>query len=270
MLRKLLKYEFRSTGRTFGLIYLATALLALATGLLFRMETELSIMRLIQAVVGSSFGVMICVIFGATAVLSLSRYSRGIYGDEGYLVHTLPVSPWQLITAKLIPCLVWSIASCAMALVALVLMIFGNRVGLPGFWEGVVQFFRAVGHLFGQIEWTAKCWQAIGELALAGLLMLAFLAGLVLQCYLCIGLGNLMRRRALWAVLFWFGINVVSSWLQTFLGDAAGITTGLIALLNRSRLTAGSMALAALFELLWAALWWAGTQYLLTRRLNLS
>lgn len=44
-------------------------------------------------------GVFIALIV-ATVLIILQRFYKGLLRDEGYLMHTLPVKPWQLITAK--------------------------------------------------------------------------------------------------------------------------------------------------------------------------
>ena len=36
----------------------------------------------------------------ATIIIVIMRFYKGLLGDEGYLMHTLPVKPWQLITSK--------------------------------------------------------------------------------------------------------------------------------------------------------------------------
>ncbi len=267
MLRKLLKYEFRSTGRTYGLIYLVTVLLALATGLLSHLENFSDVIQFVFSLVSGGFIIMFCVIFLATVILSLTRYSRGLYGDEGYLMHTLPVSPWQLIASKLIPSIVWTIATLAVALASLLVMILGSELFRPGFWEGVGRFF--------QIHLSMSDWNTIGLLAMFGLLWLLFLAGALLQIYLCIGLGHLTNQHhAAWSVLLYFGINVAMSWFQTFLANMSGSTAGMVTLVagigENSMLTYGLLARACLFEILWAAIYWAGTQLLLTKKLNLN
>ena len=271
MLRKLLKYEFRSTGRTYGLIYLVTVLLAVATGLLSHLESLSNIIDLIFNLTSAGFTIMVFVIFVVTVVLNLTRYGRGLYGDEGYLMHTLPVSPWQLIASKLITSIVWTVATLAVALVSLLVMILGSELFRPGFWEGVGRFFQAL----MQIHLSASDWNTIGLLAMFCLLWLLFLTGALLQIYLCIGLGHLTsRHHAAWSVLLYFGINVAMSWFQTFLadmsGNAAGLGTMVAGLGENSMLTYGLLARACLFEILWAAVYWAGTQLLLTKKLNLN
>ena len=56
------------------------------------------------SIVGTITGFMYISIFialvAATVIIVILRFYKGLLGDEGYLMHTLPVKPWQLITSK--------------------------------------------------------------------------------------------------------------------------------------------------------------------------
>lgn len=105
MLGKLLKYDFRSMWKQFSVIWPAALILAFLNRFtMFGMDNP----------GGSAFGEWMGVIsmglFGGvcftmvilSAVFVLTRFYKGLLGDEGYLMHTLPVRSWQLVLSKLI------------------------------------------------------------------------------------------------------------------------------------------------------------------------
>ena len=64
-------------------------------------------------------------IFVATMLITIQRFYKSLLGDEGYLMFTLPVRPWQLITSKLIVSALWSIVSCVVAVGSIMVMAIG-------------------------------------------------------------------------------------------------------------------------------------------------
>ena len=98
MLKQLLKYEFKATGRTYGGLYLALVALAVLSGFSLRSSSKDNFASLLL------FAYMVVAV--AVAVVSVmtivTRFTRNLLGREGYLMHTLPVTETQLVTSKLI------------------------------------------------------------------------------------------------------------------------------------------------------------------------
>ena len=107
MLKQLLKYEFKATGRTYGGLYLALVALAVLSGFSLRSSSKDNFASLLL------FAYMIVAV--AVAVVSVmtivTRFTRNLLGREGYLMHTLPVTESQLILSKLISSVVWMLCS---------------------------------------------------------------------------------------------------------------------------------------------------------------
>lgn len=105
MLSKLLKYEFKATCRIYGGLYLAILAVAALLGAFFRFPALASDFPF--AVVTIVY-LMLCVAIAViTALTIIQRFTRNLLGREGYLMHTLPVTPAQLILSKLISSMVW-------------------------------------------------------------------------------------------------------------------------------------------------------------------
>ena len=107
MLKQLLKYEFKATGRTYGGLYLALVALAVLSGFSLRSSSKDDFASLLL------FAYMVVAV--AVAVVSVmtivTRFTRNLLGREGYLMHTLPVTESQLILSKLISSVVWMLCS---------------------------------------------------------------------------------------------------------------------------------------------------------------
>ena len=169
MLSKLLKYEFKATCRIYGGLYLAILAAAALLGAFFRFPALVSDFPI--AVVTIVY-LMLCVAIAViTALTIIQRFTRNLLGREGYLMHTLPVTPAQLILSKLISSMVWLL--CSILVIALSLGVFFlcgmlNVNGIFSDWAGAVRDFRLLADilqrvlnvsgfmlLFTAIEWLA-------------------------------------------------------------------------------------------------------------------
>lgn len=112
MLGKLIKHEFKSRRGLYLGIYIVVILSSVLTmGATFLHEkfpdnllvTSLSAMLVVTLVIS------IIVMFVITLIMSVLRYYENLAKDEGYLMHTLPVSPLSLHVTKLIVPLCWFI-----------------------------------------------------------------------------------------------------------------------------------------------------------------
>ena len=110
MLSKLLRHEFRATGRIMLPVY---ALLLVSCGgctlfgRLLGRYPESTVLSVVQTVFATLFGVTTFGMLLLTLVLMVYRFYKNLMTDEGYLMFTLPVSRSQLIWSKLLVALVW-------------------------------------------------------------------------------------------------------------------------------------------------------------------
>ena len=152
MLSKLLKYEFKATGRIYGGLYLAILAAAALLGAFFRFPALASDFPI---VVVTTVYLMLCVAIAViTALTIIQRFTRNLLGREGYLMHTLPVTPAQLILSKLISSMVWLL--CSILVIALSLGVFFlcgmlNVNGIFSDWAGVVRDFRQLADILQRV-----------------------------------------------------------------------------------------------------------------------
>ena len=152
MLSKLLKYEFKATGRIYGGLYLAILAAAALLGAFFRFPALASDFPI---VVVTTVYLMLCVAIAViTALTIIQRFTRNLLGREGYLMHTLPVTPAQLILSKLISSMVWLL--CSILVIALSLGVFFlcgmlNVNGIFSDWASAVRDFRQLADILQHV-----------------------------------------------------------------------------------------------------------------------
>jgi hypothetical protein len=115
MLGKLLKHEFRATGRIMLPLMGALLALALMANLSIRGLTgnlaDVPALKILFILILVFFGMGIVAIAVMALVVMISRFYRNLLKSEGYLMFTLPVSVHELIWSKLIVSLVWFFAT---------------------------------------------------------------------------------------------------------------------------------------------------------------
>lgn len=132
MLGKLIKYEFKATGRVILPLFGALLLVAIVSRLFISLQFK----------VPSSIGVAIAVIlmisvFVIVFVITLTRFYKNLLREEGYLMLTLPVSADSLIWSKLLVAAVWNVLSLLVAAIAVGIMAMTQ---IP--WGDIISGFR--------------------------------------------------------------------------------------------------------------------------------
>lgn len=101
MLLKLLKYEFKSTYLKFLSAFAVYIVMLAVLLIFFRNHLAITFCMVV-------FGVI--ALFVITFLELFQRYNNNLYGSEGYLMFTLPVSSRMLLLSKLITAFVWIMA----------------------------------------------------------------------------------------------------------------------------------------------------------------
>lgn len=269
MLSKLLKYEFRSTYRTYLGVYGVMVLLCAVTGALDHVNQLLGEQMPVWAIL---LVLTVMFLFAAviiTTVINLKRFYDGMFKDEGYLTHTLPVPAWQNLAAKLIPAVVWTIGTGIMMIISTMLMVMTSASVSGNVWG---DFFYAVGQVIANMNWTQ-----VAFLLQFCLLALLTLVCFILQIYASLTLGQLVPKHPVGAaVLIWFVFNLVQSWTQNFMSQILiNVSSGFSYMQTAGELlTADAFTHGfwwnVIFYLVWSVLFWVVTQLLLERRLNLN
>lgn len=185
-------------------------------------------------------------------VLMVQLFNKGLYGDEGYLMHTLPVTPWALVGSKAITTTAWLFA-------ALLSVLLGAFIGIDNFPRELAAMFTRgnTGEMLAGIAYTFS----------------GFLSGL-LTIYLCIALARLMVQRGVLPVAIGIGIgisiivNIINAAVFSGMGDMsrAAAMSGMFFPFFRTFgfIAFGSSWAAAMWAMAGYNMLWAGLYYTLT------
>jgi len=203
MLGKLIKYEFRATGRVFLPMFGALIIVAVIN----RLFSSLSYKT--PMIIGTATSVVLIIaIFVITLIITLQRFYKNLLTNEGYLMFTLPVSTDSLIFSKLITASVWNILSLIIVAVAVCIMAVSD-ISLSGIIEAVSGFLADIG--IGGITAAVIIVEAV-VVALS-----ALLSG-ILMFYACMSVSLLMNKHR---ILFSFVAFLVFNTVGQILGGIA-------------------------------------------------
>lgn len=266
MLSKLLRHEFRATGRIMLPVY---ALLLVSCGgctlfgSLLGRYPESTVLSVVQTVFATLFGVTT---FGMllTLVLMVYRFYKNLMTDEGYLMFTLPVSRSQLIWSKLLVALVWSVLSTVLA--ALAWMAEISVVSRENVFSLIAQGLRSLRqHLSGNLTGCA-----------AALVVLCLVSCLVsfLKFYAAISLGHsFSNHKILLSVVFYIGFGIITQTIGTIfasVGIQIDISPDFWSSLPVTQVFSSLAWAAAGVSALLGAAYYVLTLLMLKKRLNLQ
>ena len=282
MLKNLLKYEFRATGRTYGGLYLVWLLVALAMGISMRDEVWdngssqiLAYLMFAYFAIGVAIGV-VCI------VTIIQRFTKNLLGREGYLMHTLPVHPEQLVASKLISSMVWVICSGVVGILSVLLMLVGlcafedsktviNGETITTGWGDVLKFsWKAIQSIGGEFR---------SELAWIIVLGLAGVAVLILCIYAACMIGHQFKQHfALVGIAAFVILNIVQNRLVALLPytnntvglDMVVIASGDTWQVTTNRFYFRAVLVSLLADAVLCGVYFAATNWLMKNKLNLE
>ena len=219
MLGKLLKHEFRATGRTMLPIYGAVLVLAVLANISGRLMDRAagSFLHILFGLIIAAFviGVIAAVIM--TAVMMIKRFYTNYLKDEGYLMHTLPVSVHALVWSKMLVSVVWFAATFVVIWLVMLLMVFIESdtnlaeilAKLPS-WTEIRLALAEYGIRMGDL------WLLAAEALLAAIVGGLFVC---LHFYAAMSLGHMFSRdKILLSIVFYVAISFVLSMATTGYG----------------------------------------------------
>ena len=213
------------------------------------------------------FILFILAIVIATVVYLAVRIQKNLFSDEGYLTHTLPVKPTQILGSKVFVIWTWSVIDFICVMIS-VFTLITYKDTLPEILKGASTFF---GTLFGSFGFTNWLEEVIT--LLAGLSQYFGFYPLLLLFAMC--LGNLFKsHKIMGTLLSFFGLNIVLSFLSTMITFIIpGLSPFMQANLTQDNLSVYSgrlMIFTLVWNILFSAIFFVGSRYILTKKLNLD
>ena len=212
MVRKLIKYDFRSYLRLLlpvQLILIGFAAFNRVIQFFEPVQGATTSSNVYSTVFVSSLvlyiiAIIVCIIM--TVAVGIIRFYQGMYTNEGYLSHTLPVTPSQHIFAKLLTSVIFCLGTDLAVFLSFMVITAGDVN---------IEVFKAFFYL------AQKYFERLGAngafYALEAIVLLCVMVlHLFLQLYFCISVGQLAKKKkVLLAFGVYFGIYVVKQILGT-------------------------------------------------------
>ena len=208
MVRKLIKYDFTSYMRLLlpvQLILLGIAALNRFVQLFEDGSTVYNIVFYSSIVL---YVISIIVALVLTMVVGIVRFYQGMYSGEGYLSHTLPVTPTQHILSKLIVTILYYLGTFLAIFLSFMIVTLG---------EMNIELFKSAGFMFGRLMSYTHGHAVLYVIELVLLIVTSLVCGMLCY-YFCISVGQLaQKRKILLAFGVYFGLYIISQILGTIL-----------------------------------------------------
>ena len=271
MLGKLIKYEFKATRKMlllYGLLFVLATAMAVILRFSSNAEGDLFVeamgeearfsefFALFTFLISAAYAFMSAFIFASVLFGAIGRFRFNLLGNQGYLMHTLPVKAGQHILAKNIVSIVWTVLGVIAVLISY--MIIGTIFFDIVLWDDLVLLLHKpeIQSLFT----STRFW-----LILAGVIVLAIISvsELYFRIYASMAAGyslnNHRRAASIGAFIVLSIINAIFHGVLLPVIPSPNTSTGWWFMI---------------FEIIYAAVW--GLIYyliaaqLLNRRLNLQ
>lgn len=218
MLSKLLKHEWLSTWKVPTALFIYLCIITLLGCTSFLSPLWQSKNALVGVLAVFSLMLYILSLFSisiAIFVYFVVRFYRSMYTNEGYLMHTLPVKPWQHIVSKGLIFCSWSIINVIAICLSIISLVSSAvysvaNVSLPELWKTLQREFPL---LLSRISAEFQDEMGMTFLAYILLMIISILAQLVfavLMIYAAISIGQTFNKhKVIASFIAYAAINMV-------------------------------------------------------------
>ncbi|MCG4863764.1 hypothetical protein [Streptococcus mitis] len=255
MFWNLVRYEFKNVNKWYLALYAAVLALSALIGIqtqgfknLPYQESQAAMLLSLATV----FGGLMITLGISTIFLIIKRFKGSVYDRQGYLTLTLPVSEHHIITAKLVGAFIWSILSSTVLVLSAFIIV---TITVPE-WISNSELIPLVGTFLPQ-------------LSLMGVSFLLNTISGILCIYLAISIGQLFNEyRTALAVAAYIGIQIVIGFIEVFFNTSTNFYINSLAGFNDNFYMGASVGIVE--ELIFIAIFYLGTYYILKNKVNLQ
>lgn len=280
MLKKLLKYDWKSVS---GLLLILHGILLVYT-LIGRIGIAFGLSKYGDTLTGSvveAYGIVsgiyiliyvffIMAIMVVTGVYLAARFHKNLFSDEGYLTHTLPVSPAKIMWSKILVSWAWIVIDAVFVVASIMMLVLFKQTFEP-FKNVVFEWFSILAGAYGMQNQVFMILLILTVLA-------QFFGCYTMLVLFSMCLGSLFKtHKILGAVVSFFGINIILSIVSTIImfavpGWSSTGSVSVTAAANGGFI--GGENSIFLFTFVWnlalAVVFFLGSRYILSRKLNLE
>lgn len=264
MLKKLFKHEMQETGKLLlplCLIVIAATILGailIQTGIFANAHlTALPVVYMILYIFS------IITLFILSAVYLMMRFYKTMYSAEGYLTHTLPVSPSAILNTKILSALIWLVFVCIICVFSVMTLIF-SATNFPSLSE-LSEIKNAIAEVLDMPFAAAACLIIFG-------ILIAYLSS-ILMVYACFAVGQLFGQyripAAIVAYIVFYIIQQIVSLIALFIFGMAAFDNQAIEQMPPSFYRSICLLGVTLF-VLFATAYYITCQYITKKKLNLE
>lgn len=239
MLKKLFIYEWKSSWKLetifCGIILLLTFVGAIAfSNNVWSNISDNSVWMafFIMYVILFYFSIMALALF--TSIYFFIRFYKNYYTDEGYLMHTLPVKPSQLIISKALVMGIWQIISTIIIVFATLVLVFSVVSGMEG-----VNLWRELAIALAEIPWNEIEFSSVIIIIISIFASIGSFIFSIFYGYTAISLGQFSKKHKILASIGIYlamnvGLQIIFTILQVIFMlvfsavDIENISVGLI------------------------------------------
>ena len=255
MFWNLVRYEFKNVNKWYLALYAAVLILSALIGIQAQTYNNLPVKEskpVLLIFLATVFGGLMITLGISTLFLIIKRFKGSVYDRQGYLTLTLPVSEHHIITAKLVGAFIWSIVSTAILVISAFIVL---TLTAPDWF--------ATSDLIPFIE------THLPQIFLTGISFLLNTISGILCIYLAISIGQLFNEyRTALAVAAYIGIQIVIGFIELSFNLSSNFyVNSLVGLNDHFYMGAG---IAIVEELIFIAIFYLGTYYILRNKVNLQ
>ncbi len=148
MFGKVVKHELRADGLLYGVCFVIAVLFCITTVINGRMIVHASMvadwMTSTWVFLVMACGISVAVLVLMYGINTAIRYDHSMYGREGYLTFTLPISTTKLVLGKMASAMIWGtgvFVVCGLLCFSILYSTINPEVGIMSTWELVKSIF---------------------------------------------------------------------------------------------------------------------------------
>lgn len=264
MLGKLMKYEWKATWKLLiplNLFIVVMSVLAYITIQLKFFDSNNDLVMMTGTMLLLAYVLSMFVISVVTVIYLIYRFYTSVYGDEGYLLHTLPVDKHHIIVAKAVVSVSWIVLNIFLIYLSILFLISTQE----WFVETIVDGFDFYIEVMNNYD-------RVGAFEIIMTFVASFFAMLarVLKITACVSLGQLSsNHKVLSSIGFYYAIYIVQRiftlifyTIQTLIASASDYTYYFS--------YGSSWVFTLLSSLIYCVVFYFLTWYMMDRKLNLD
>ena len=206
MIGKLCRFELRTSIRqisiVWGALFASSLLLAIVGGVSNKFEYSSMLSNLFTGLASIIYGAILIAMIVLSIIIVVMRFYNSMCGNEGYLMHTLPVSTRSIILSKGIAATLILTISTIVALISILVI----SIGITG--TDITGMFGLLGD---EVIKDLKIILFVLELSVV---VIFGIVKSIYNVYASIAIGQIFNRhRVLMAAVAYIAINVVLSFI---------------------------------------------------------